>query len=119
MQPGNVKGIFTSIILPEFRATRDPRLLDYWDLELKWGEEAVAKKKLDVDVRDWQTIRRPSILWARAKDLEVLGLKNRAITEMFALVKAFPQHPEFSNWALALEVMLTSGSGGAASSSAQ
>jgi hypothetical protein len=106
MQPGNVTGIFNAVILPEFRATKDPRLLEYWEMEIKRAQEAASKKKLDVDQRDWLQVRRPSLLWRRAKDMELLGLRNRALSEMFSLVKAYPEHPDFASWTEALDAVL-------------
>lgn len=104
--PGNVDGIYTSIILPEFRAMKDPRLLDYWDMHLKRETEKAAERKLDVDQRDWTTVKRPSILWARSQDVLLLGYKNRAIGEMFNIVKAFPQHPEAPGWIAQIEAAI-------------
>lgn len=106
MTPGNVDGIYASIILPEFRATKDPRLLEYWDLKVKIETEKAAEKKLDVEQRDWLQIRRPSLLWARTQDLVVLGQKNRAISEMLAILKANPQHPGAGGWIASIESTL-------------
>lgn len=104
--PGNVDGIFGQIILPEFRATKDPRLLEYWDVRLKQETERAAEKKLDVDQRDWTQVRRPGLLWTRAQDVMLLGQKNRAIGEMFNLVKTFPQHPNVHGWISAIEAAI-------------
>jgi hypothetical protein len=106
MTPGNVDGIYNSIILPEFRATKDPRLMEYWDLRIKQETEKAAEKKLDVEQRDWLQIRRPNLLWSRTQDMIILGQKNRAITEMFNLLKANPQHPSANAWISAIETAL-------------
>jgi hypothetical protein len=107
--PGNWEGIYSNIILPEFRALKDPRLMDYWDLRLKRETERAADKKLDVEQRDWTQIRRPGILWGRAQDVLLLGYKNRAIVDMFTLVKTFPQHPDALNWIGQIEATLVPG----------
>jgi hypothetical protein len=112
--PGNVDGIFNNIILPEFRANKDPRLLEYWDLRIKQETERAAEKKLDVEQRDWTQIRRPNLLWSRTQDLIILGQKNRAITEMFGLLKAHPQHPSAQAWIAAIEGLLLPASAPAA-----
>lgn len=101
--PGNVEGIYSQIILPEFRNTKDPRLLEYWDLRIKQETERAAEKKLDVEQRDWLQIRRPSLLWSRAQDVMLLGQVNRAIGEMFNILKSNPQHPNASSWISTLE----------------
>ncbi len=105
--PGNLDGIYNAIILPEFRIAKDPRLLDYWELTVKRETERAATRKLDVEQRDWLQTRRPALLWARAQDVLLLGYRNRAIGEMFTLVKSFPQHPEAASWIGQIETLLT------------
>ncbi len=105
--PGNLDGIYNAIILPEFRTAKDPRLLEYWKLIVDRETERAATRKLDVEQRDWQQVRRPALLWARAQDVLLLGYRNRAIGEMFALVKSNPQHPEAANWISQIELLLT------------
>jgi hypothetical protein len=105
--PGNIDGIYNSIILPEYRANKDPRLMDYWDMVLKRETERAAEKKLDVEQRDWAQVKKPKLQWARTQDVLLLGYRNKAIGEMFNLVKAFPNHPEAVNWISQLEVVLT------------
>lgn len=104
--PGNVDGIYNAIILPEFRAMKDPRLLEYWDLKIKTESERAAEKKLDVEQRDWTQVTLPNLQWARAQDVMLLGQKNRAIGEMFRLVKSFPQHPSTASWISSLEGLI-------------
>ena len=59
-----------------------------------------------MEQRDWAQIKRPNLLWSRAQDVLVLGQKNRAITEMFNLVKTHPQHPNVTGWISAIEGIL-------------
>ena len=104
--PGNLDGIYNSIILPELRAARDPRLLDYWDMLLKREAEAIHPGMPDFEERRVMQVRRPALLWARAQDLMILGQRNRAVTEMFNLIKTYPQHPEAAHWMAHLESIL-------------
>lgn len=104
--PGGFDGIFNAIILPEFRANKDPRLLEYWDVVIKRETEKAAERKLDVDQRDWATVKYPSLRWQRAQDVLLLGQRNRAIIEMFQIVKSAPQHPELQSWIGQLEAIL-------------
>ena len=104
--PGNVNGIFQTIILPEFRAKKDPRLLEYWDMVLKKETERMADRTLDVEVREWTMERRPKLLWQRTQDVLLLGQRNRAIGEMFNIVKSFPYHPDAAGWLDQLETTL-------------
>ncbi len=105
--PGNVAGIYSAIILPEFRDTKDPRLMDYWDMMLRKNQESIYAGMPAFEERQKSQIDRPIIMWARAQDMLLLGLKNRAVTEMFNLIKAYPQHPEAANWITQLEQLLS------------
>ncbi len=105
--PGNVNGIYNAIILPEFRETRDPRILDYWDMMLRKNQESVYAGMPAFDERQKTQIERPTLMWARTQDMMLIGLKNRAITEMYNLIKAYPQHPEAANWISQLEQIIT------------
>lgn len=106
MSPGNVDGIFERIILPELRAEKDPRILEYWDMKLRSEAEAATKAKLAFEVEKFNTIRRPQLLWSRAQDVNAIGQKNRAITEMFTVIKTYPMHPEVASWIATLETIL-------------
>jgi hypothetical protein len=117
-QPGDLDGIYNTILLPELRAQHDPRVLEYWDLRLRREGEAAAKTKLAFDLEKFTTQRRPTLLWSRAQDALAIGQKNRAIGEMFALIKANPQHPEVAGWIATLESLLAPMPAGSAAESA-
>lgn len=101
--PGSVTGIYNAIILPEFRETRDPRLMDYWDMMLRKGQESLYAGMPAFEERQWTQVNKPLMQWARAQDLLILGLKNRAVTEMYNLIKSQPLHPESARWIAQLE----------------
>ncbi len=105
--PGNVNGIYNAIILPEFRDTRDPRLMDYWDMMLRKSQESIYAGMPAFDERQITQVNKPAMLWSRAQDMLLIGLKNRAITEMFNLIKTYPQHPEAPQWIKQFEQILT------------
>ena len=105
--PGNVNGIYNAIILPEVRDTKDPRLMDYWDMMLRKSQESIYAGMPAFDERQITQVNRPAMLWARAQDMLLIGLKNRAITEMFNLIKAYPQHPAAPQWISQFEQILT------------
>lgn len=104
--PGNVNGIYNAIILPEFRATKDARLIDYWDMMIRKGQENIYAGMPDFEERQWSQVKRPAMLWSRAQDLLLIGQRNRGITEMYNLIKAFPQHPEVATWIAQLEAIV-------------
>lgn len=104
--PGNVNGIYNTIVVPEFRVAKDPRLMDYWDMMLRKNQESIFAGMPAFDERKKTQVERPSIMWDRTQDMLLLGLKNRAVTEMFNIIKAYPQHPEAANWIAQLEQIL-------------
>lgn len=106
MNAGNVDGIYNQIILPELRASRDPRILEYWDMRLKRETEAATRSKLAFDLEKFNQVRRPDLLWSRAKDVLLIGQRNRALGEMFNLVKTFPNHPHADEWVASIEQTL-------------
>lgn len=104
--PGDVDGIFNSVILPELRAARDPRLMEYWDMRLKRETEAASKAKLSFEIEKFNQVRRPEILWNKAQDEIVIGQKNKGIMDMFTLIKTYPTHPRATEWVSRLEEVL-------------
>ena len=104
--PGNFDGIYENIILPELRAQRDQRVLEYWDMKIKREGDNTAKSKLEFEHDKFLTHRMPILLWKKAADTAVIGMKNRAATEMFTLIRKYPQHPNAGEWMSKLEEML-------------
>jgi hypothetical protein len=109
MTPGDLDGIHRAIILPEYRAAKDPRILEYWDFVIKRETDAVAKRNNDYEQQRFQQIRRSELLWSRAEDMLAIGLKNRAILEMVAVLKANPIHPSASAWMGQIESLVKPG----------
>jgi hypothetical protein len=107
MTPGDIDGIQRAIILPEYRATQDPRIIAYWDWVIRRESEAVAKRKVNYDENRFNTVRKPALVWQRAQDLIAIGLRNRAINDMVAVLKANPLHPQAENWMRDLESILS------------
>jgi hypothetical protein len=104
--PSNFDGIFTNIILPELRDQKDVRVLEYWDIKLKKEADNASRSKLAYEIEKFNTQRRPALLWNRSQEYVNLGQKNRAVSEMFALIKTYPTHPDADDWIGKLEQML-------------
>ncbi len=104
--PGNFDGIYEKTILPELRAQRDQRVLEYWDMKIKREGDRAAKSKLEFEHDKFLTQKLPGLMWKKAADMAVLGFKNRAATEMFTLIRKYPQHPDAGDWMGRLEEML-------------
>ena len=107
MSPGNVDGIWEKTILPQLRKDKDPRVIVYWDNKIKSAIEVMAESKRTFDLEQFNQIHKPTLLWSRAKDLIVVGQRNRGIGEMFAIVKNWPDHPSNAEWIAKLENVLS------------
>jgi hypothetical protein len=116
--PGNLDGIFEAIVLPELRNQRDPRLLEYWDGKIRRESEAVAKAKLAYETEKFLQVRRPELAWKRAQDVLVLGQRNKAIGDMFNVIRTYPTHPSAGEWIGKLEELIAPPSPGAAAGGA-
>src|SRR5207248_4305904 len=106
MSPGAINGIYDKTILPEMRLRKDPRLINYWDERIAQEAGAASRSGLTFNADKFNGIQRPRLLWKRAQDMIVIGQKNRAIAEMFALIKGNPSHPDVAEWASQLEKTL-------------
>jgi hypothetical protein len=75
-------------------------------MKLKREADKASQSKLAFEIEKFNTMRRPVLLWNRSQEYVNLGLKNRAATEMFALIKAHPTHPDADEWLNTLEELL-------------
>ena len=106
--PNNVSGILEKNIRRPLREAKDPNLISVWDFEIQTRNENISKRgSRDYDANQFKTIELPKLQFARANDLVALGMNNRGITEIFALIKANPQHPDFAAWLQRLRELLT------------
>lgn len=105
--PGSFDGIYRNIILPQMRLEKDPRLLEYWDMKMKMAADEAARTRLAFDADKFNSLTMPTLLWGKYNDEIVLGQRNRALTEMFTLIKKYPTHPDTKDWSSTLEQLLT------------
>ena len=101
-QPFDVDSIYQKAILPTLRDMKDPRVLDYWMAKLQNEAAHIEKGSNSLAMNKFNNVRRPELLWNRAEDEEVIGQHNQAVTDMLALAKAHPDHPDFDKWAARL-----------------
>lgn len=105
--PGNLSGILEKNVRAEMRKTADPKLVGTWEIEMKVEAARATAGGRDHVATGYNAVKGPKLRFARAKDMAVVGQKNRAATEVYALVKEFPQHPDFGTWVSELRTMLT------------
>jgi len=106
MVPGNVDGIYQKTILPEFRRVKDARLLEYWDMKMQREEQNASRSGRNFDVDNYNNSIKPDLLWSRAKELVVLNMKNRAINDMMAVIKTYPNDPSIPDWVSQVEQLV-------------
>ena len=74
---------------------------------LRKGQESLYAGMPAFEERQWTQVNKPLMQWSRAQDLLLIGLKNRAVTEMYNLIKAHPLHPESAHWIAQLEQIVS------------
>lgn len=107
-RPTATAAIGNKAILGPLREAKDPRLLAYWDYRIETGADRAAQPN-GKDAAEWERRTRPALLWSRARDLLLLGQRNRALGEMFAICKNFTDHPDAPEWIDALQTLLSGG----------
>ena len=105
-KPGDLNGILEENVRRVMREKKDPNIVSTWDMQLALEANRVTDTRLDAQAANFNTGRRAELLFLRAKDMIAVGLKNRGVTEMLAVAKANPQHPDFKNWATEIRTQL-------------
>ncbi len=103
---GNLNGIYQQTILPVLRQKKDPALLRYWDTRIAFEEKAHAESRQAFEMEQFANVGKPNLLWARAQEVLILGQRNHAVNEMFALIKKYPDHPNNAAWIAHLQKLL-------------
>jgi hypothetical protein len=107
MVPANTDNMYQKFLLPIMRRNRDPRVLTYWDNRIIFERGAASAATADFTTDHYNSTVRPSLLWNRAEDEIAIGQRDKGITDMYALLKAFPGHPDAGKWIPELEGLLT------------
>lgn len=106
LSAGNLAGILEKNVRSQLREQKDPRLIDTWDMEMKLLADRATSGRLEFVAADFNTVTRPKLIFSRANDLIIIGQKNSGISDIYGLVKANPQHPDFSKWVSRLRELL-------------
>lgn len=104
--PGNIPGILEKNIRMVLRKAKDPRIIETWELEMKVLADRVTFGRLEQQASQFNTVTRPRLQFSRANDMVEVGQKNRAINEIYGMVKTYPQHPDFDKWVQRLRELL-------------
>jgi hypothetical protein len=104
--PGNVAGILEKNVRPILREAKDPQLLATWDFEMQYVADRVTTGRLSNAADKFNTINRPKMQFAKANDTILIGMTNRGTSEIVALIRTYPQHPDFSAWVAKVKELL-------------
>lgn len=94
LAPIKLDGMYEKTILPIMRKQKDARIVQYWDMRIEREARQAEEDRRTFGQDQFNFVKKPDLLWSRAKDLLVVGQKNRAMTEMLAVIRAYPDHPE-------------------------
>jgi hypothetical protein len=106
MVPRATDSIWEKSVLPVLRGRKDQLAVDYWTNRIAREEAGVAGTERAFDAARFASFRRPELLWTRAQEMLAIGQRNRAMREMFAIIKASPGHPSAAEWTAKLEELL-------------
>lgn len=106
LSPSNVDSMWEKTILPAYREARNPHAIDYWNQKIDNEANAAAQTKRTFDAETFAQVRKPQLLWKRAEEFNRIGLKNRAASEMLAVIKAYPANHDAPAWTTELETLL-------------
>ncbi len=106
LAPGNISGILEKDVRPFLRQTKNPQLIETWEFEMKVLADRITFGRLEHQAEEFNTVTRPRLQFSRASDMVEIGQKNRAATEIYTMIKTYPQHPDFGKWVQSLREML-------------
>lgn len=106
---GDVDAIYDTVILPEFRRTKDPRLIGYWDDKIRRAAEKAKEMGTEYERTMFLRVRQPQLLWKRAEDLALLGDTNKANMEKLSIIRSNPMHPNAPEWIESLRAAVRQG----------
>lgn len=108
LRPGDVAGILENNVRPVMREQKDPQITATWDLQLQVEANRITTGRSEFQADQFNSVTRPGLLFSRAQDMVAVGLPNRGVLEMFALVKTYPTHPDFATWVARIRELIKS-----------
>jgi hypothetical protein len=108
LNPGNIDGIFEKNIRQSLRTEMSPRLIETWDQQMKIQADRITLGRLDYEADKFNNVTQPRMVFSRANDMILIGLKNKGCTEILQLLRSRPEHPDFPQWAAKIRDTLSS-----------
>jgi predicted protein tyrosine phosphatase len=105
--PQNVDGIYEKVLLPFMRKSHDQRVIAYWDKKITDETASASNATAEFTADRFNQTRLPELYWSRAEDLLAINLRDQGLTEMYTIIKKFPDHASASKWIDELQRLLT------------
>jgi hypothetical protein len=107
LNPGNIDGIFEKNIRQSLRKENSPLLVGTWDLQIKIQADRITLGRLDYEADKFHMVTQPRMLFSRANDMTLVGLKSKGCAEILQLLRSHPEHPDFPQWAKTIRQVLS------------
>jgi hypothetical protein len=104
---GDYFGILEKNVKPPLKMGRDPRLSGVWDLQINTATTLVNSSKDSQKIAAFKIEKLPNMLFGKCSDLAAIGQPNRAVTQMMALIRAYPANPSVPDWIAAAKNLIT------------
>ena len=108
--PGKFRGILEKNIASVYRENKNPNIISIWDAIIDFEASEASKGKSGFAINQFNEVERPPLMFARANDMVLVGLKNRGIQEIFNLAKASPTHSDFQSWVTRIRELIAANS---------
>ncbi len=119
MVPGNISGILEKNVRPFLRKAKNPQVIETWEFEMRVMADRADASGLEHQKTEFNTVTRPKLQLSRANEMAEMGQTNRAISEVYSMVKTYPQHPDFGKWLQRLRELIKMASPGATAAPAE
>lgn len=104
---GDYFGILDKNVKAPLKRKNDPRLMGAWDLQITTASTLAASSKDSQKALLFKTEKLPSLLFGKCSDTASIGQPNRAVTDMVALIRAYPGNPSVPDWIGAAKNLIT------------
>ena len=98
MLVSNYAGMYEKSLLTFWRAGKNPKAVEYWDIRLSLLDDRLSKTQLSSAQGRIAGVERPALEWSRAEELAQIGQQNRAVLSKIEIMKRNPNHPDFEKW---------------------
>lgn len=104
---GSYFGILEKNIKSPLKQRKDPRLPGVWDLQITTAMTKANASQDSQKALTFKTEKLPNMLFGKCSDVAAIGQPNRAVTEMMALIRAYPGNPSVPDWIAAAKNLIT------------